>query len=270
MSSEVLSGQVGELRALSTAAGGTALTTTAGYTQLPKGTYHLYVTPRNFSTAVVAKFCLNPWLVVLKTIVGMTSAPTDYSESAQDADTTTQIVLSSLPALADGGFLLIGSHLPFRGVRVEVDDSHPNGTTSTLVVYYPASGVWTDTSATDGTSSSSKTFAQDGLVYWTVPSGWTPATLKSLYPATPDSAYTNLNYYWTRWSVSAALDSDTLVEAMVAANRSTAYAELLAGQTFEERVTRGLGGIGCLEALTNAGTANLIVNGATVRDGKFS
>ena len=270
MATEILSGQVGEIRAASTAAGGTALSTTATYIQLPTGSYHCYLTPRNFSTAVVAKFSFNPYLVVLKTTDAMVTAPTDYSLYAQDADASTDVDVGSLSTLANGDFLLVGSYLPFRGVYVDVDAANTQGTATTSV-YYAASGVWTDSSATDGTNST-MTFAVDGLVVWTVPSGWTPTTLKALYPHTPDSKYTNLNYYWTRWSVSAALADTTITfNSMVSANRSTTYAELVSGQTFEERITTGVvGGVGCIEALTDAGTANLIANVATVRDGKFS
>ncbi len=268
MATEVLAGALGERRAISTAAGGTALTTTATYIQIPKGAYHLFMTPRNFATAVVAKIVLNPWLVVLKTTDNMVTAPTDYSEYAQDADTSTLVDVSSLSTLVNGDYLLIGSHLPFRGVYVTVVGTNGAGTATTSV-YYNASGTWTDTSATDGTNST-MTFAQSGLVYWTVPTAWTAARLKDLYPTTPDSDYTNLNYYWTRWSVSAALaDTSVTFSSMVAANRSTAYAEYVSGQTTEERINRGLGGVGCIEALTDAGTANLIADVSTVRDGRF-
>lgn len=268
MSTEVLAGQVGEIRAASTASGGTALTTTATYIQLPKGSYHAFVTPRNFSTAVVAKFIFNPWLTVLKTTDNMLTAPTDYSEYAQDADASTLVDVSALSTLANGDFLLIGSHLPFRGVYIDVYGANAAGTATTAVYYWNGS-AWADSSATNGTFST-MTFAVDGLVYWTVPTAWAATTLKKLYPYTPDSQYTGLNYYWTRWSVSAALaDTDVTFSSMVAANRSTAYAELLSGQAFEERISRGLNAVGCIEALTDAGTANLIVNVATVRDGRF-
>ena len=268
MATEIIAGGVGELRAASTAAGGTALTTTAGYIQLPKGTYHIYLTPRNFATAVVAKVAINPWLVILETNDAMATAPTDWSESAQDADAATDIDVSSFGTLANGDFLLIGSHLPFRGVYIDVDSTNSAGTASTSVYYWNGS-AWADTTETDGTFST-MTFAQDGLVYWTVPTDWRATTLKTLYTSTPTSVYTGLNYYWTRWEVSAALtDASVTFNSMVAANRSITYAELLSGQCFEERVGRGLGGAGCVEALTDAGTANLIVNIATVRDGRF-
>ncbi len=264
---EIWSGQVGEIRAASTASGGTALTTTATNIQLPNGSYHAYITPRNFATAVVAKFSFNPWLVVLKTTDNMVTV-TDYSEYAQDADAATVVDVSLLSTLANGDFLLVGSHLPFRGVYIDISAANTLGTATTSVYYWNGS-AWVDLSATDGTNST-MTFAVDGLVYWTIPAAWVAGKLSTIYPITPQTNYTNLNYFWTRWSVSAALtDTGVTFSSMTSANRSTAYAELLSGQPFEERINRGLGGVGCIEALTNAGTANLVVNVATVRDGKF-
>ena len=64
--------------------------------------------------------------------------------------------------------------------------------------------------------------------------------------------------YWTRWEWAAALDADTDVAGMQALNRSTAYAELLEGQTVETMVSDRK--LGCVEALTDVGTANLVVN----------
>ncbi len=267
MSTEIIAGQVGEIRAASTASGGTALSTTATYIQIPKGSHHIFITPRNFSGAAVAKFSFNPWLVVLKTTDNMATV-TDYSEYAQDASTSTSVDVSSLSTLANGAFLLVGSHLPIRGGYLDIDGTNGTGTATTSVYYW--NGIaWADTSATDGTNST-RTFEVDGLVYWAMPTDWVATTLKARYPNTPTSDYTGLNYFWTRWSVSAALtDTSVTFDSMVAANRSTAYAELLSGQLFEERINRGLGGIGCVEGLTDAGTANLIVNVATVRDGRF-
>ena len=72
--------------------------------------------------------------------------------------------------------------------------------------------------------------------------------------------------------MSAALtDTSVTMNSLVAANRSTAYLELIAGQPWEERVQVGeIGGIGCIEAKVNAGTGNLIVNVATERGGEFA
>ena len=277
MATEVVSGMLGEIRAASTADGGTALSTTAVFIQLPLKSYHLMVTPRNFSTAVVAKVAVNPWLVVLKTTDGMVTAPTDYSNYAQDGDTGTDVDLSSLDTVANGDFLLVGSHTPFRGVYCDVDAA--NGTASRVLTVSYWNGVWTDSGDTNGTSSAT-TFDQDGLVVWTIPASWRSESLSTIYPNCPSvlmnsgtSRQQDIRadkLYWTRWEVNGALDSDTTLNSMCAANRSTAYMELVSGQTFQERIKHGeIGGIGCVEALTNAGTANLIVDVATIREGEF-
>lgn len=354
MASEILAGGVGEIRALSTANGGTALTTTATYIGIPPKTSHLYITPRNLVTDPVAKFSLNPYLSVLKTTDGMATAPTDYSANAQDCDASTVVTLSSLDTLANGDFLLVGAELPFRGVYVTMTAT-VNGTESTLAVHYwKSDSTWADASVTDGTKSGSTAFAQSGLAYWTVPADWMPVALDSIYsgakladgtgtftgstvylvpgantvtctaagtctitlptgatgmvrgsgsgggtmavtsepvvlaagantvttsgtvgtivvtvnPSTPQSAVTHEPLFWTRWSVSVALDTST-ASAMYAANRSTAYGELLAGQPFEQTIKTGMGGYGCVEGVMAAGTGNLIVMGAARRGGGF-
>ncbi len=350
MATEVVAGGVGEIRALSTASGGTALSTTAVYIPLIRGTHHLFITPRNFATAVVAKFALNPYLVILKTANRMGTV-TDYSNYAQDGSTDTDVTLSSLSTLANGDWLLVGAHLPFRGVYCDVDGTNSTASTTLAVHYWQdaTTDAWADTSATDGTKSSTA-LDQDGLVYWTVPTDWKTVRLTDIYTGayladgtgtftgspvdltpgdnvitcsatgsctitlptggygavragtatisagagvlTTASANTvtlsatgtivvniqssavqfteaKLPLYWTRWTWDKALDSSTTLNSMLSANRSTAYAELMSGQSFEERIFVGPTGVGCIEALVNAGTGNLIVNGASSRDGGF-
>lgn len=274
MTTEIIAGPLGEMRAASTAGGGTALTTTATFIQLPIKSDHIFITPRNFATAVVAQFALNPWLVVLKTIDGMASTPTDYSDAAQDADTATSVDISELGALTAGDFLLVGAALKFRGVYFDIDGTNGLGTAALQVDDWRAAGWNAMTTAlgtlTDGTFST-RTFAQDGLVSWTPNAGWLAATLREIYPTAPNTPYSDMKLFWTRWTVSAAItDTSVTIDSMVAANRSTAYAELMSGQTFEERIRHGeIGGFGCVEALTDAGTANLIVNVATFPSGKY-
>ncbi len=269
MATEVIAGQLGEFRAASTASGGTALTTTATFIQLPIRTYHTFITPRNLAGAVVARIAFNPWLIVLKSIDNMLTEPTDYSENAQDASTSTTVDVSSLSTLANGDFLLIGSHLPFRGVYIDVNTTNSVGTAA-LDVYYWNGSAWADASDNDGTFST-RTFAQDGLVFWSVSASWVPGRIEEMYPSmTVKTDYSGKRMFWTRWSVDAAItDTSVTFNSMVAANRSTAYGELLSGQLLEQLVKHSLGGIGCIEALTDAGTANLIVNVATSRDGRY-
>lgn len=273
---EILEGGLGELRAASTAGGGTALTTTAGYIALPRGTQHVYLTARNFSTAVVAQFLLNPYLVILRTQDTLASA-TDYSNVAQDGDATTEVVLDAQDTAANGDYLYVGSHLPFGGVYVDVsaDSNEANGTESTLTVNYWGPAGWTSISATDGTKSGSTTLATDGGVTWTVPTGWVAASLVDINSPTPGSSsvelntYKNEKLYWTRWQFSVQLDALVRLDAMLAISRSSVYGELVSGQEFGLTAHRGLGGYGCVQAKTDAGTANLIVNVAADKGGRL-
>jgi hypothetical protein len=349
MASEVLSGGLGEIRAVSTAGGGTALSTTAVYIPLTyQNAHHLFITPRNFATAVVAKFSLNPWLTVLKTADAMATAPTDYSVYAQDGAVSPVITLSALGTYANGDYVLLGSHAPIRGFRGELT-ANVNVDASVMTVYYWNGTAWADTSATDGTiSPAGTTLGADGIVYWTPPTairagklvdmlascttgtgtvtsspvalkpernvitmtvtgtctvclppgatGYarsgtatvvgspqslvagnntvditaTTGTLFIDYSITTPIAQAYISQYWYQVRFSVALDAATTLEALLAMNQSTAYAELISGQTFEEKINVGPGGFGCVEALTDAGTANLIVNVAAANGGRLS
>lgn len=265
MATEVVSGPVGEVRAASTAAGGTALTTTAVAIGLPEGTRMITLTPRNFVTAVVCQFCFNPYLLILKTTDALATlaALTEYSSEAQDADTATSVTLSSLDTAANLDFLYVGSHIPFRGVDIDIDAA--NGDNSVLTVKYWDGDSWEDISDTDGTISTGKTMAVDGQVTWTMPSDWVADSLVDIGDASSAIGphVGTQDIYWTRWEVSVVLDASVTLDHMLALNRSTAYAELPPGQAFQESISMAPGGVGCVEALVDAGTGNLIVNCAT-------
>ena len=264
MGTEIYSGSLGEVR-LAGASTGVACTTTAAYTSLHEGTHWISLTPRNFSTAVVVRWALCPYLLIFKTTdaLGATGNYTEYSSSAQDADTGTSVTLSSLDTAANDDYLYVGSHIQFAGVHCDVDGT--NGNSSVLTVNYWDGSSWSDTSDTDNTSSGGATFAQDGTVAWSVPSDWAADSLVDIGDAsTAHSPHLGTqDIYWTRWQVSSALDSSVTLDHMVAIPRSTAYAELVSGQALEDTITMGPGGIGGICALTNAGTANLLINCAT-------
>lgn len=253
-----------ETRASSTASGGSALTTTASVIQFWPWTQKVIMSPRNFATAVVVKVLFNPWLYVLKTIDSLASVPTDYSEYAQDNSTSNDVDLSSLDTVANGDWVLLGSHEQFRGIQVDVDGANGTGSVTVTMSYWNGS-TWVDTGDTDGTSSATH-LDQDGAITWTVPTLWRPATLKEIADITGLSI-TNEKFpgkrerlYWIRWEVDLAVDSAVTLNSVCALNRSTNYAELLPGQSATEVISHGPGGYGCVEALTNAGTANLVVN----------
>lgn len=270
MATEIIAGSLGSVRSASTAGGGTALTTTAAFIQIPTATRHLMITPRNFSTAVVAKVALNPYLVILRTQDALATAPTDASENAQDASTSTSVTLSSQGTAAQSDYLYVGSHIPFRGVNIDVDATNGNASVLTVKYWQDATpDAWADISATDGTASGGATLAVDGSVTWTVPTDWLKASLRTIGDTTLTFPHATEPMYWTRWEVSAALDASVTLDHMLAMNRSTAYMELLSGQTYETRITKGVGGIACVEALTDAGTGNLIVNVASGQGAHF-
>lgn len=268
---ETLNGALGELRAASTASGGTALSTTAAYIALPNNSRYVMLMPRNFSTAVVAQVLFNPYLVILRTIDDLANV-SDYSNVAQDGDAATEVVMDAHGTAANGDYLYVGSHLPFAGVYVDVsaDSNEANGTNSVLTVNYWG-GAWKSISATDNSVSGTASLATDGTVTWTVPAGWQSASLSNIASPVPGSAVELRDHplYWTRWQWSVQLDALVRLDAMFAINRSTAYAELVTGQAYEKAMLRGIGGYGCVQAKTNDGTANLIVNVATADGAHF-
>ena len=271
MTTETVAAPIGEVRAASTAGGGTALSGTAARIVLPIGTRWVSLTPRNFSTAVVAKFNLNPWLTVLKTTDALASAAnlTDYSNNAQDGSTSTDITLSSLGELLAGDALYVGASVPFGGAVADVDAA--NATASALAVHYWDGSAWTSITPTDGTASGGAAFAQDGSVTWTVPTDWVAGSLKDITGSAINNNLLEQSFFWTRWSVSVALDSSTTLNSLIAINRDTTYGELVSGQAFETACFVGTGGISSVTTLTDAGTANLIVNAATRgRGARFS
>lgn len=264
MATETTPQRFGEIRGVSASAG-LSLSTTLATIGIPKGADVLYIEGRNYSTAVVAQVLLNPYLIVLKTADGLATV-TDYSDAAQDNDTATDVTLSSLDTLANGDALWIGSHIPFGGLSVDVDAA--NGTASVLSGTYWNGSALTDISLTDNTASGGATFAQDGTITWTVPAAWAKASIQTA----SGLAATDLprdTLYWVRLVVSAALDSSTTCNSIHALNRSTAYVDLTSGRERGVAIRRGLGGVGSIQARTDAGTANLLVSAAVLGDGAF-
>lgn len=255
--SESISAPLYEVRAASTAAGGTALTTTASLITIPKGSDWVSITPRNFATAVVAKLALNPRLTILKTVDSLLSVDsiTDISDEAQDGDTTT-IDFGSFGTTAAGDYVYVGADVQFRGVAVDVGTA--NTAANVITVEYWDGATWTDISDTDGTISAAKSLGQDGNITWTVPAVWKKTKLAEAVSSSVRDGLTNGNLYWTRWYWNNANAAGTTVLQIRALNRSTTYMELLSGQSYEQKIVGD--GIACVEALTDAGTANLIVN----------
>lgn len=256
-----LIGPIGEMRAVSTAGGGTALTSAATFLQLLPGAEAVQVVARNYATAVAVQAALCPWLTILKTTDSFAAATntTEYSDAAQDASTGTDVVLSSL---ATSGAVWVGSHIPFRGVSIDVDAANGNAAT-VAATYWTTGATMASLTVTDGTASGGATFAVDGTITWTVPTDWQAAPLATVAGIAagvqiPQKAEA---LYWVRFTVNAALDSSTTQNSWIAMNRSTAYHELIAeAPEIALAVRRGSGGHAAVELKTDAGTANAVVN----------
>jgi len=265
MGEEIYAGPLGETRTISTAGGGTALSTSAVWVTLIPGTNWLEVMPRNFSTAAVTKLALNPYLVVIKTTDALATVAnmTDASEAVQDAGLlgTTTLDMGSFPVVATGR-LYVGAHTQFRGVRVTIGNNNTTGGTVLTVKYWKTDNTWASISVTDGTSSTD-TLRQTGNATWTVPTDWKKASLFDIGDTTLAApSILKQPLFWTRWETDVAFtDASVTIAEMQAMNRDTAqYHERIAGSSFEADVHRNIGGIGCVELLTDAGTANVIVN----------
>lgn len=262
---DVYPGAIQEIQ-LAGADKGVALSTTAAFTLVPDGTQQIELLLRNLSTAVVGKWVTTPYLIVLKTtdLLAAVANVTDYSTAAANA-TTGDVVLSSLDTLANGDALWVGSHVPFRGLNVTITAA--NGNASVLTGTYWDGSALTDISLTDNTVSAGKTFGSvtTATITWTVPTAWAKAALSAIVSPTDMAIpYRDEPLYWARLVVSAALDASTTLASMQAMSRSTAYANLIAAPPgFAFRCFKGPGGISGIEALTDAGTGNLIINCAT-------
>jgi hypothetical protein len=164
--------------------------------------------------------------------------------------------------LANGGLFLIGARRKMRGLTVGTLTS-ANANAAVLSAHY-WNGAWTTLSPSDGTISSAKTFAQAGDITWTTPTDWTRASLRTIYAmlgstVLPPKASTE-QLFWTRLSVNAALSATVTVQAITPLAGSTAYAELATGVPLSIDVGGGLDGVCAVEALTDGGTAKLLVN----------
>jgi len=267
--SQTITAEFSELRAASTASGGSLLTTTASLISIPFGANWISLTPRNFVGCGVARWLLNPYLVIVKTsdLLVVAGNASDISDEMQDGDTTT-VSFNSFDTAANGDYLYVGAAIPFRGAAVDVTNTNSVGGTTLTVNYW--NGAWANISATDGTISGVDTFGVDGNVTWTVPATWAKTSLLSSGDTLLKNSWSIANLYWTRWETSAIFDTTVSVAQIRALNRSTAYSEWLEGQAYEQAIqSEGPGGFACVEALTDAGTANLVVNVAAARGEEF-
>ena len=271
MSTEIYPGPFGEVRAASTAGGGTSLSTTVARIPLPFGTKWMQLVGSAYVTDTVAQWQKSPWLTIVKTTdsLATTANMVNWSEVAQDGSTSTTMNIGALDVAANGTYIYFGSKRPFAGLYVVVGTV--NAIASVLTVKYWNGTAWATTSATDNTASTGVTLAQTGTVTWTVPSAWVMAPLNAAKggnevgtgDTTLEIGVAREPYYWVRAEVSVLLTTPATLTGILAIPRSTVYAELIAGLPgWSERVNVGPGedGISSLVALMPANTGKLIVN----------
>jgi hypothetical protein len=244
---------IGNSRLLSTAGGGTALSTTTAFIAIPAGIHAVTITPRNFATAVVAEVSLNPFITVVKTLDSMSTAPADYSENAQDGVAGTLITLSSLPTLANGGAVYVGAEDFFAGLQATVVNG--SGGAGAMAVTYWDGNSWENITPTDNTTN----LNASGSITWTVPTDWAKVNLgqaltSRIFPPI------GTEQYWVRIATSVVYDATTTLSSLYALNRYSTQMEIASGQVYQTAINRPLNG-GVIQAATDAGTANLIVNG---------
>lgn len=265
MATETIPGPIGEVRAASTAGGGSALTGTATRTMLFPNTKQVELIPRNLSGAAVVQWLPCPWLTVIKTNDLLVANVVDQSFALQDNSTSTSVDFNSFGTLANGFALYVGSWTQFSGVVVDIQNTNAGSNTTLTVKYRKSDDTWADISASDGTASASKSFAQDGSVTWTVPTDWITARLFDTGDTKANIGIGREELFWTRWEVSVVFDSTVSANSFQAIPASTVYAEIPAGfsEQFACTVGPATGGISAIQAKTDAGTANLVINCST-------
>lgn len=116
------------------------------------------------------------------------------------------LTLSSLIGADD--FVYLRGTQPFEGLNVNMNAT--NGSATTLTATYFNGSSFTSLSATDGTSSSSASFGQDGNITWTLPTDWEP------------NAINGTTGYHVRLAWSANFDSSVTTTDIDLIQRNTA------------------------------------------------
>lgn len=240
----------GNGRLLSTAGGGTALTITRTFINIPADIMNVECSVRSLTTAIVAKIAFNPLLNIFRTTDGFATAPTN------ETGAYSTITLNSMPTLANGGAIYIGTAEPISGLNITVGNTNSGG--GTMGLFYWNGTAWTDTSVTDGTTN----LSASGNATFTVPTAWVPGQLSNILNIQKPSLGQKL--YWLRWTTSVAFDASVTVTALYPINRYVdALPEYVVGGGPTMHLDRNSNG-GSIQALVNGAAAEagtLIVNG---------
>ena len=147
--------------------------------------------------------------------VAPTPTYTDITDSLSDRTSAQAINSFDGAAAAAGDLIYLGCDVPFRGVYVDVTNT--NGNAAALDGSYWNGSAWTDLTVTDGTSATSKTFAQDAPVTWTVPTDWATYSVNG-----------SVNLFWVFLWTDADLDSSVSLANVVPLGIQTTQATSVA------------------------------------------
>ena len=242
---------------------GDDLTTSTTYHIFPDNIKYYDIDPDTFSAGTVKiEMAKIPYAVILFTTDDLATAPTDYSQEAQDSDTVAMPV-DAMPVEASGGFIYVGSHVRFKGARVAIVDAQPNGAAGNLTVKYWNGTALADITATDGTDSGTGFLDSDGNVTWTDPGSgtWVKGTLTEIESL--DSVqqglvpYANHSLYWTKWEVSIALDASVDLESLFLLSNET---PIQFRSPREAQIIKQYKGYSGFELATDAGTVTVSIN----------
>ena len=173
----------------------------------------------------------------------------DDGTFTEDASAAFTLTLNSLVAAEDKVY--VRGDEPFEGIKVDINADNDNATTLT-VKYYNGTSYTAVSSLSDGTSSSSKSFKQDGSITWTLPTDWAVDEING-------SAGYHVELTWNN-----NLDSSVSTTDITLIQRNTAHQFEVLNRTLY-RIAKTAQGFK-LSSTTNGGAAATWTTIATVSD----
>uniref|UniRef100_A0A6M3IGB0 Uncharacterized protein n=1 Tax=viral metagenome TaxID=1070528 RepID=A0A6M3IGB0_9ZZZZ len=168
----------------------------------------------------------------------------DQTSAAVDNDADTEV---SLGAMTTSDICYIGAVDTFLGLAIDIGTVNANASTTPPDMEY-WNGTWTDVSSdSDGTLSSTTSFAVDGLYTWTLPTDWLTTSVNGSVPL-----------YYVRFKPKATLTTGTSFDKLTTINKGTNYAYFPAGMT--EELNYDTDSVGGLQFLAASGTPTVYVN----------
>ena len=169
----------------------------------------------------------------------------DQTAAATDRDSDTEVQLGTMTT-AD--ILYVGAVDTFLGLAIDIGTANSNASTTPPDVEYWMVDGWKDVSSdSDGTLSSTTSFAVDGLYTWTLPTDWVPTSVNGSVPL-----------YYARFKPLANLSALTTLDGLTTINKGTSYIYFPGGSSQEFNYDEDK--VGGLQFLAVSGTPTVFVN----------